>query len=414
MKRLVVSVFILGLIAAFATSCDRKNIRQDAHENYSAFQLENFSGKASFKMKRTGLDDGEIYYRSELSQGELTIRYDLGLIHDAQELATLSVSAQPIDGWGGYVFGDTVTIIFEADEVVNGEVIIGFLPFAVYPDNLQKHEHTYEWETTEETHQIVYTCGCSYPDIAEFHLDEDEDGNCDRCDYFVGLLPIPKPESNLLRDRLGAEWLYQVRVDQIAEITMTIEAISVKPGNLKYLDRTKNEELIGYIFDAYYRLEILPISLEEGQIEGGSLLTVQFHLKDGSMRELLLNNGTYCENNTYYRPLYLPTISDYYDSPAEVYIESGYLFITIVDKGSVYLYDGTVGKVGEKVCEISGMGSLAFVCEWVDGCIVPTHIIETEFGMLEVYGEQYFRYQDAIYRLIDGNFYEIFENGVIQ
>ena len=44
-------------------------------------------------------------------------------------------------------------------------------------------EHTYEWAQYEETHQKVYTCGCPTPDIAEMHLDTDEDYVCDICGY---------------------------------------------------------------------------------------------------------------------------------------------------------------------------------------------------------------------------------------
>lgn len=46
-------------------------------------------------------------------------------------------------------------------------------------------EHTYEWLTTEETHQKIYTCGCSTPDIAESHIDGNSDGLCDVCGYVM-------------------------------------------------------------------------------------------------------------------------------------------------------------------------------------------------------------------------------------
>lgn len=414
MKKLFICAIALLVMGAGA-SCDSKSIREEAYENYSIFTLTEFEGKSSFKMSRIGLDDGQIYYRYQISQGEVTIEYDLGWIHEAEEVATLSESAELIEGWGGYVYGDQVTIVFEADVPTSGKIIIAFLPFAVYPDNLHKHEHTYMWKTTETTHQMVYTCGCAYSDIAEVHLDANENGYCDRCDYFVGLNTFPEPEeSNLLRDCLGMEWLYQVRAEKISEISMTVEAAEVKPGNMKYLDRTMNEELISYLFDSYYRLEVTPITLEDGQVDGGSLLTVFFHLNDGTLRKLSISNCYYRdENNAYYRLLYVPTISDYYDSPAEEHIESGYLFVTESDRAMVYTYDEALAEKGEKICEIEGIDRLAFVCEWVDGLGMPTHIIETEFGVLEVYGEQYFRYGDAIYKLIAGDFYEIFKNGVV-
>lgn len=47
-------------------------------------------------------------------------------------------------------------------------------------------EHTFEWSCNEETHQKVYTCGCPTPDIAEKHLDTDENYTCDVCGYQIG------------------------------------------------------------------------------------------------------------------------------------------------------------------------------------------------------------------------------------
>ena len=46
-------------------------------------------------------------------------------------------------------------------------------------------EHTYEWVQYEEAHQKVYTCGCPTPDIAEIHLDADENYICDICEYEI-------------------------------------------------------------------------------------------------------------------------------------------------------------------------------------------------------------------------------------
>ena len=57
-------------------------------------------------------------------------------------------------------------------------------------NNASSCKHTYEWECNEQTHQKIYTCGCSTPDIAEMHLDTDENYVCDICEY-----KMPKPAS---------------------------------------------------------------------------------------------------------------------------------------------------------------------------------------------------------------------------
>ena len=56
-------------------------------------------------------------------------------------------------------------------------------PIDSSPNASTSCEHTYEWACYEETHQKIYTCGCPTPDIAEMHLDTDEDYICDICKY---------------------------------------------------------------------------------------------------------------------------------------------------------------------------------------------------------------------------------------
>ena len=43
------------------------------------------------------------------------------------------------------------------------------------------HEHTIEWEITEQTHKRIYSCCPEYTDTDSPHVDEDENGVCDEC-----------------------------------------------------------------------------------------------------------------------------------------------------------------------------------------------------------------------------------------
>ena len=43
------------------------------------------------------------------------------------------------------------------------------------------HEHTIEWEITEQTHKRIYSCCPEYTDTDSPHVDEDENGFCDEC-----------------------------------------------------------------------------------------------------------------------------------------------------------------------------------------------------------------------------------------
>ncbi|MBQ4108306.1 MAG: hypothetical protein IJC80_02770 [Clostridia bacterium] len=45
----------------------------------------------------------------------------------------------------------------------------------------EQHEHTIEWEITDQTHKRVYTCCPEYTDTVSPHVDCDENGVCDEC-----------------------------------------------------------------------------------------------------------------------------------------------------------------------------------------------------------------------------------------
>ena len=59
--------------------------------------------------------------------------------------------------------------------------ILSFLLFACE----DTHNHTFKYIPNEDTHFKQYTCGCDSPDIAEYHMDNDNDNICDKCDKLI-------------------------------------------------------------------------------------------------------------------------------------------------------------------------------------------------------------------------------------
>lgn len=63
-------------------------------------------------------------------------------------------------------------------------------------------EHTYgEWLQYPEGHYRPYTCGCPQTEILDKHIDEDNNGICDTCDYIIltqvgVILQITQPLDN--------------------------------------------------------------------------------------------------------------------------------------------------------------------------------------------------------------------------
>ena len=101
------------------------------------------------------------------------------------------------------------------------------------------HEHTGRWHSNEEAHWYEYTCGCESPDIAELHLDSENDGLCDVCAYMVG----PKQYHPLMIN--SPEWLYE----KLKQTYHAGETVSVKISmatDIGFLFFVNGEEITDY------------------------------------------------------------------------------------------------------------------------------------------------------------------------
>ena len=187
----------------------------------------------------------------------------------------------------------------------------------------------------------------------------------------------PAPTNHFLRNQAGCEWLNELSVCDIAEIKIISEAVGVTPGNLKNISSSTDEAVIARIFEEYYCLDTRPIFKTDGQIGGGSCVTVKFILKDGTAKELYINNGNYLDTNgDYFKLLYTPGFKDT-DSATNAY--------GFTDGSFPYPVTGTVyDKDNDPVCEIP-MDEFEFVVFDGDLPAVITgyfYTVKTAFGTL--------------------------------
>lgn len=238
-----------------------------------------------------------------------------------------------------------------------------------------EHVHTSEWVAFETCHQLVYTCGCPYPDIAEMHIDSNHDNVCDVCEYTLG--STPTPTNHFLRNQAGAEWLQVLTVEDVAEVKLISQAVGVAPGSLKTIQSSTDMAAISDILEEYRWLDTSPIAKENGAIDGGGAMTVQFILTSGTVKELYINNGNYCDSNgNYFELLYTPTFGY-----TENYVEY-YGFINYTATGTVW-EDGVISEPS-RICEIA-IDDLEFGILNEDVNIAPTefwYTVNTEFGNL--------------------------------
>ncbi|MBO5357645.1 MAG: hypothetical protein J6A95_07725 [Clostridia bacterium] len=185
-------------------------------------------------------------------------------------------------------------------------------------------------------------------------------------------ITIIPPENHFLRNQAGCEWLNEITAEDIAKIKIISEAVGVAPGNLKNISSSTDEDVIARIFEEYYWLDTAPISKMEGQIDGGGGVTVKFILKNGTAKELYINNGNYLDTNgDYFELLSIPKFKDT-DNAIKAYG-----FITYIGTGTVY------DKGNNPVCEIP-MDEFEFVVfSGLDAVITGYYYrVETEFGTL--------------------------------
>ena len=269
-------------------------------------------------------------------------------------------------GTNNFAYNTLITLRYKSEAPLSGR----------YALNEEEHEHAITYVSAGEAgHFENYTCGCPHDHGAVPHYDEDIDLICDACGYDMNEDYPPLVDTTIpLRNLTRCEWLNELTAEDIAEIKIISGAVGVAPGNLNNVSSSTDEAVIARIFEEYYQLDARPISKMEGQIDGGGGVTVEFILKDGTVKELYINNGNYLDTNgDYFELLSTPKFKDT-DNKAEAYG-----FITYIGTGTVY------DKENNLVCEIP-IDTLEF--DYNLELDLPDlepydYVLKTEFGDLE-------------------------------
>ena len=202
MKKLLALIMTAALMLTCLTACDifekdtgyDPSLKCERYTNCAVFTFDGFPERetATFELTRTGLGEGAIYYQVNLKNGALGISYKDNATGAAQNLGEFTADDEmPINGSGGYVEGDKIEISFGTLSPVSGEIIIAFTETALNAvhKELQLHEHKYYYEKNEDAHKKIYTCDCTNLEERDFepHYDEDNNGECDECEFYVSI-----------------------------------------------------------------------------------------------------------------------------------------------------------------------------------------------------------------------------------
>lgn len=174
MKKIIISIFLLVTIFCL-TSCI--TITDTSKTNKIVIKKYGVNTLYSTYYETTIEDIEQVKYicdnLNSLSLKKMNynkptmIEYELTFYNNDNEIKKIDITG---NGWVGY---DN-----QLYTIKNGEIDFEYI------DAYFKHEkHTGIWYRTEIGHLKTYTCGCPSEEGTVSHIDSDEDGYCDECNY---------------------------------------------------------------------------------------------------------------------------------------------------------------------------------------------------------------------------------------
>ena len=133
MKKLLVLIVTAALLLTGLSSCELfvKGVTVEQGEDCTVITFDNFEGKKKIEISHDSPNEGGLDYKTNIISGNVKAFYDLGFLWDTEDL--FEASAENNSTGGGYYIDSSVTkitICFETDAPVTGEVIISFAPIA--------------------------------------------------------------------------------------------------------------------------------------------------------------------------------------------------------------------------------------------------------------------------------------------
>ena len=131
MKKLLVLVLTTVLLLASLPACNSiaKGVTVEQGDVYTKITFDNFQGRKTISIPHDSPNEGALYYKTDLTNGSMQATYDLGILWDTEKLFEASADNNSI-GPGYYIDSSIskITVTFEADMPVTGEVILSFKP----------------------------------------------------------------------------------------------------------------------------------------------------------------------------------------------------------------------------------------------------------------------------------------------
>ncbi len=258
----------------------------------------------------------------------------------------------------------------------------------------EKHIFKYHFDNTE--HWCEYVCGCSFPNVIEKHIDENEDGLCDVCSYVY----YSEQYNHKFSDHYS--WILDITSDEIAEIQMTHHVMNSELGTYDNVYSLYDKDNIDDFINQLKSLTMHMIAGFEPAPDAAKLF-YDFKLNDGTVYSFNIYCGFL---DGHWSLKYQPNILKYSN------IESAYSFVLHLTFGQVYAYNNP----SERICCLNNTDDFEFILIDTDDApqSAPTHFIKINYTTLYVLNSNTFYYlnenEEKIFcRLTNGDFYQMFD-----
>ncbi len=126
MKKLFAIIILISTLCLFSCNSAAKSITVEETDDIVKITLDNFIGEKKIKLSHDNTGECSLYYKTNITSGEIDVSYDWGLFFDDEEL----FEAETYDNATGGIYVDSsvskVTIILDADEITSGEIYFAF------------------------------------------------------------------------------------------------------------------------------------------------------------------------------------------------------------------------------------------------------------------------------------------------
>lgn len=330
---------------------------------FTSYYFEPATELAEFK-----ISDGT--YKFVYSDGQISMSYDD--VSDEFTFCILTVERYSADqtveyGTKNFDYNVRISLRFNSEFPLGGRYVLK-----------DEHKHTYEEYRDENGHSRSYTCGCDTPSNFEKHYDLDADGKCDCCGY--GTVECASMHEL-------AAWLSDLSGENVTEIKTTVKYIGTPPGSFQKVYRTTDKNVIAEMVSDFADISCKSVAREEALVDGGSALTAEFILTDGTVKELSFGNGFYAHETSrdgisslrYFKASAIPTLVN------QENVTVSYRFVTHVETGKVYGGGRLLCEIPLSVIEFTELNDEA------SGTFSQEkYYIETEFGRLAFFSDTVF------------------------